>query len=149
MNKKYITIYFLSLFLIFTASTQAKPSVDLVKAFIYASEKTRQLDMKMEDLEGYLAFMSDEVIDYHTAYGRSFTGKDHFQKGIVKKVASMVSTAKNIESIVLGTHTAVVLVEEDSKYYKNGVLKHFKGRTILILEFNDQGLISQMRRYLD
>lgn len=137
------------MFIVFSASTQAKPSIDLVKAFILASEKTRQPDMEKEDLERYLAFMSDEVIDYHAAYGRSFTGKDHFRKGIVKKVASMVSMAKNIEGIVLGTHTAVVIVEEDSKYYKNGVLKHFKGRTILVLEFNNQDLISQMRRYLD
>ncbi|GAC21795.1 nuclear transport factor 2 family protein [Paraglaciecola arctica] len=149
MNIHFRIIFLLSLFLIFSISAQAKPTEDLVKAFISASEKTRQPDMKKVDLESYLAFMSDEVIDYHAAYGRTFTGKEHFRKGIVKKAASMISMSENIESIVLGSDTAVVVVNEDSKYHKNGAIKHFKGRTILVLEFNEQGLISQMRRYLD
>jgi hypothetical protein len=149
MNKKFSSICLLSLFVLFTISAQAQPSVELVNAFITASERTRQPDMKNEDLEGYLAFMSDEVIDYHAAYGRTFTGKEHFRKGIVKKAASMISLAENIESIVLGSTTAVVVVNEDSTYHKNGAIKHFKGRTILVLEFDEQDLITHMSRYLD
>jgi ketosteroid isomerase-like protein len=149
MNKKFSIVFLLSLFLPFATSAQVQPSVDLVNAFISASEKTRQPDMKKEDLEGYLAFMSDDVVDYHAAYGRTFSGKEHFRKGIVKKSAAMISMVETIESIVLGSNTAVVVVNEDSKYHKNGAIKHFKGRTILVLEFNEQGLISQMRRYLD
>ena len=99
MNIHFRIIFLLSLFLIFSISAQAKPTEDLVKAFISASEKTRQPDMKKEDLESYLAFMSDEVIDYHAAYGRTFTGKEHFRKGIVKKAASMISMSENIENI--------------------------------------------------
>lgn len=149
MNKIFSLLLLLPLILLLTTSAYAQPSIEVVNAFISASEQTRQPDMKNEDLDAYLAFMADDVVDYHAVYGRTFSGKEHFRKGIVKKAASMISMVETIESIVLGSSTAVVVVNEDSKYHKNGAVKHFKGRTILVLEFNEQGLISQMRRYLD
>ncbi|WP_286235666.1 nuclear transport factor 2 family protein [Thalassotalea sediminis] len=149
MNRNLIIYVFIFLTLTFTFSVKAEPSSDLIKAFISASEKARQPDFKAKDLEYYLSFFTDDFTDHHIAYGVSFTGKDNLRKGIIGKSASMVSVVETIEDIVLGTDTAVVVVNEDSKYYKNGKLKHFKGRNILVLEFNDQGLITQMRRYLD
>ena len=61
----------------------------------------------------------------------------------------MVSVKEVIDSIVLGTNTAVVVVNENSKYYKNDRLKDYKGRTILLLEFDQDDLITHMRRYMD
>jgi hypothetical protein len=149
MNRNLIIYIFIFLTLILTFTVKAEPSSDLIKSFISASVKARQPDMKSEDLEYYLTFFTDDFTDHHIAYGVSFTGKDSLRKGIIRNSASMVSVVETIEDIVLGTDTAVVVVKEDSKYYKNGKLKHFKGRNILVLEFDDQGLITQMRRYLD
>jgi hypothetical protein len=61
----------------------------------------------------------------------------------------MVSVVEAIENIIIGTDTAIVVVNEDSKYYKNDKLKHYKGRTIFVLEFNQQDLIMKMSRYMD
>lgn len=133
----------------FTFAVKAEPSSDLIKSFILASEKARQPDAKSKELEYYLDFFTDDFTDHHIAYGVSFTGIDNLRKGIVRNSALMVSVVETIEDIVIGTNTAVVVVNEDSKYYKNGKLKHFNGRNILVLEFNDKGLITQMRRYLD
>jgi ketosteroid isomerase-like protein len=149
MNRNLTTYIIIILTFTFSVSVKAIPSSELIKSFISASEKARQPNFKAKDLENYLAFFTDDFTDHHIAYGVSFSGKDKLKKGIIEKSASMVSLVETIEDIVLGTDTAVVVVNEDSKYYKNGKLKHFKGRNILVLEFNAQGLIIQMRRYLD
>ena len=149
MNKTYASTIILCMVFFFATATHAQPTTELIERLITASEKARQPDMQIHDVETYLAFLSEDLIDYHAAFNRTFSGKAHLRKGIVNKAASMVSISENIESIILGTDTAIVVVNEDSKYYKKGELKYFKGRTILVLEFNQQGLISQMRRYLD
>lgn len=149
MKQNIIVSILILLTLSFTFSVKAAPTTDLIKAFISASEKARQPDSKIEAIENYLAFFTDDFTEHHVAYGVSFTGKENLRKGIVNKGASMVSIVETIEDVILGTYTAVVVVNEESKYYKNNKLKHFKGRNILVLEFNDQGSITQMRRYLD
>jgi hypothetical protein len=149
MNKNLIIYIFVVVTLTFTFAVKAEPSSDLIKSFILASEKARQPNAKPENVEHYLAFFTDDFIDHHIAYRVSFTGKDVLRKGIIRKSASMVSIVETIEDIILGNDTAVVAVLEDSKYYKNDKLKHFKGRNILVLEFNEQDLITQMRRYQD
>jgi TPP-dependent indolepyruvate ferredoxin oxidoreductase alpha subunit len=149
MKKNIIINILVLLSLSLTFSVKAAPSIKLIKAFISASENARQPDSKKKALEEYLAFFTDDFTDHHIAYGVLFKGKDKLRKGIVSSGTSMVSVVETIEDIVLGTDTAVVVVNEDSKYYKKGKLKHFKGRNILVLEFNEQGLITQMRRYLD
>ena len=149
MNRNLIIIIFVLLTLACTFVVKANPSPELIKQFISASEKARQADSNAKDLEFYLDFFIDDFTDHHIAYGVSFTGKDKLRKGIINNRTSMVAVVETIEDVIIGTNTAVVVVNEDSKYYKKGKLKHFKGRNILVLEFNDQGLITQMRRYLD
>ncbi|KTF10041.1 nuclear transport factor 2 family protein [Pseudoalteromonas sp. H105] len=149
MNKNRVTIIVILLTLACTFAAKASPSPDLIKQFISASESARQPDADTKELEFYLNFFTDDFTDHHIAYGVSFTGKETFRKGLMSKRASMVSVKETIEDVILGTNTAVVVVNEDSKYFKKGKLKHFKGRNILVLELNNQGLITQMRRYLD
>ena len=133
----------------FTLSVKAAPTEGLIKAFISASEDARQHDAKEEALAKYLSFFTDDFTNNHPSYGVSFTGKEHFRKGLINKGSSMVSVVESIENIIIGTDTAKVVVNEDSKYYKNNKLKHYKGRTIFVLEFNEQGLIVKMSRYMD
>ncbi|MBT1062340.1 hypothetical protein KJY73_02090 [Bowmanella sp. Y26] len=130
-------------------SAQATPTTEQVQALISASEKARQRHATQEDIEHFLGFFAEDLIDTHVSFNRSFTGKVHLRKGIPEKAKAMVSLSEELESAVLGTHTAVAVVREASKYYKHEQLKHFKGRTILVLEFNKDGLIQHMRRYLD
>jgi ketosteroid isomerase-like protein len=131
------------------SSAFASPTKSLVQAFVSAYEDVKQPEIKKEDLEHYFSYMSDDITDYHAAYGVTIKGKERKRKGILKKAQDMISFSMDIESIAIGSETAVVVVNEDSKYYKDGKLKHFKGRTIVVLEFNEKGLIQHMRRYLD
>ena len=61
----------------------------------------------------------------------------------------IVKTQKKAAGTTLITILAPLSILAAYEYYKNGKLKHFKGRNILVLEFNEQDLITQMRRYLD
>lgn len=132
-----------------TFPVAAQPSKALIESFILASEQARQKQASTEAINRYLAFFRDDFTDHHPKYGVSFTGTDNLKKGIINKGKSMVSVKEVIDNIVLGSNTAVVVVNENSKYYKNDRLKHYKGRTILLLEFDQDDLITHMRRYMD
>jgi hypothetical protein len=149
MNTKLFINALILLTLSFTLSVKASPTEDLIKAFVSASESARQHGAKDEALANYLSFFTDDFTDNHASYGVSFTGKEHHRKGLINKGSSMVSVVEAIENIIIGTDTAIVVVNEDSKYYKNDKLKHYKGRTIFVLEFNEQDLIVKMSRYMD
>jgi hypothetical protein len=127
----------------------AKPTNELIQSFVSAYVAVKQPKINNEDLEHYFSFMEDNITDYHAAYKVTIKGKDKKRQGIIKKASNMVSFSMEIESIILGSQSAVFVVNEDSKYYKDEKLKHFKGRTIMVLEFNEKGLIKHMRRYLD
>ena len=142
-------IAFFSLLMLIAPPAKAAPTIELIEAFVAASVQARQPDMRQEDLEHYLSFMSDDVVDYHAAYDRSFNGKSHLEKGIPNKAASMISMQQTIEHVLLGSNTAVVVVNEASEYIKDGEPKLFLGRTILVLEFDSSDSITHMRRYLD
>lgn len=135
--------------LLFSNGIQAAATKAFIYSFVEASEQARQPDMDTEDLAEFLAFLSDDLVDYHDAYGRTFSGKDHLRNGIPRKAQSMKSLSFSVEDIVLGSQTAVFVLNEVSEYQKDGELKRFAGRTIMVLEFDDDGLIKHMRRYLD
>lgn len=147
---KHVKIFTgLMLMTVMALPLSAKPTRALIEAFISASEQARQKQASTEAINHYLSFFKADFTDHHPTYGVSFTGKENLKNGIINKGASMVSVEEVISDIVLGTDTAVVVVNENSKYYKNERLKHFKGRTILVLEFDQDDLITNMRRYMD
>lgn len=149
LPKTRIFVCFFSFFLLGNSIVSANPTKDLVKEFVAAYVAVKQPKMNKIDLQHYFSYMEDDITDFHAAYGVTIKGKDKQRKGMIKKAQKMISFSLDIESITVGSETAVVVVNEDSKYYKNEKLKHFKGRTIMVLEFNDKGLIKHMRRYLD
>jgi len=149
LPKIRIIVCLFSFLLLSVSSVFAKPTKDLVQSFVSAYVAVKQPKVNKQDLEHYFSYMDDDITDFHAAYGVTIKGKDRKRKGILKKAQEMISFHMDIESITIGSETAVVVVNEDSKYYKDEKLKHFKGRTIVVLEFNDKGLINHMRRYLD
>ena len=145
--KNVVCLVLYSLFSI--SNVNASPTKDQVQAYVTAYEVVKQPKATKEDLEDYFSYMTDSITDYHAAYGVTIEGKEKKRQGILNKGKDMISYSMKTENIILGTDTAIAVVNEDSKYYKDGKLKHFKGRTILVLEYDDKGLIHHMRRYLD
>jgi|GEM_PF-3313462 len=140
----------LLVFLLFsTSSVLAAPTKEWVQSFVTAYVAVKQPKMNQTDLENYFSYLADDLTDFHAAYGVTIKGKERKRQGMIKKAQDMVAFRMTIEDMIIGSQTAVVVVIEDSEYYKGEQLKQFRGRTILLLEFNDEGLISHMRRYLD
>lgn len=70
-------------------------------------------------------------------------------ENLVRKLPNNISFSVEVEDLIVGTSTAVVVLNGESEYKKEGEYKRFAGRTIIVLEFDEQGLIKEMRRYLD
>lgn len=131
----------------------AKPTLNLVESFLLAADSTYQ---PTEDkakinaaIDYYMSFFADDFTDFHAAYGVTISGKDTMKKNKLNKHAQMVANNWLIESVILGSTAAIAVIKENSSYYKNNKIKHFQGRTIFVLEFNEQGKIAHLRRYLD
>ena len=146
---KVLTTTILLLMLMSLQAVEAKPTSDFLHQFIQASETARQPKATESDVDAFLDYFAEDFTDHHVAYGVSFEGKQHMKDGIMSYAKRMVSLSETVEDVILGSHTAVISVLADSKYYKDEQLKHFKGRNLLVLEFDEQGKISSLRRYLD
>ena len=146
MMKKYILLLIISYLSVFL-TVHAKPSTDLIKEFVQAFESARKPDTTTADIEHYFSFMADDVSDYHAAYDVIIDGKDRPRISMMTKAKERTSYQVNIEEIALGSSSAVLILFEDSNYYKDGKLKHFQATTLYLLEFNEQDLIQNMWRY--
>ncbi|MGJ8664172.1 MAG: nuclear transport factor 2 family protein [Marinicella sp.] len=137
------------LLLICCCTAYANPSNKLIESFVEAMSAANQPSATQHDIEQYLTYLTDDFTDYHAAYHVTQSGKENALKNKLKKVENMKSFQANIEDIILGTDTAVMVINEDSVYLKQGEIKNFKGRTIWVLEFDEHNKIHHVRRYLD
>ena len=102
-----------------------------------------------QDIERFLSFMADDISDYHAAYGVTLKGKDVYRKSVPDKIKTAVSYAFEIGSLIIGKQTAVVAFKEHSVDKSGDKAVAYEGRTLLVIEFNQQGKIGHLRRYMD
>ncbi len=101
-------------------------------------------------VEKFVAFLSEDIRDIHVAYGREFKGKDFYRKNMPRKAKALAFYDRRVRQVTLGTNVAIIVFDEHSKEKKSdGRIKEYRGRTILVVDFNDKGLVTQMRRYQD
>jgi len=144
-----LLIKVLTLALILSSFTSnAEPTKEWIIQFVKASENSKKPNATEEDIEVFLAMMSDDILDVHVQYDVEKKGKEKFRKSLLSSRSRMIGVKKSIEDMILGSDTAVVVVNEESSYYKNDIVKNFKGRTILVLHFNKEGVVKEMRRFL-
>ena len=130
-------------------SAIAQASFQTVLDFIAAQEAVYQPEATSADIEYYLAYMVDEITDHHAAYGVTLEGKDVFRDNLPDKARSSITYRIEVEDVTIGSRVAVVTFVEESRSRDGAEVVDFTGRTIMVLEFNETGLIQHMRRYLD
>jgi ketosteroid isomerase-like protein len=145
-NKTLLTLLFM---LLFSQLSLAENHREKVDGFMKAMQQVYQPQATSKNIDDLFAFMTDDITDYHAAYGVTMVGKEKKRKGLQQKAIDSISYELTVENIIMGTDTAIIEFKEDANYIKNGKPKHFLGRTIMVFEFNEQGLIKHMRRYLD
>lgn len=120
-----------------------------VKAFMAAFERVYQPTMNKDDVERYLSFMTDDVTDFHASYNVTLTGKDLPRKTLPEKAKTSVAYKLEVGEMILGERTAVLEYREIFRDRDGAKVVDGNLRTILVLEFSKDGLIKNMRRYLD
>ncbi len=155
MNKlnKNIIVLILLLMITYCQTGLANTDKKIVERFMSAMQQAYQPQKSPQaitkQLDAYFAFMAEDITDYHAAYGVTIKGTEKSRNGLQQKALDSISYELTIKTIIIGTDTAIIEFKEDAKYIKNGKPKHFLGRNIMLLEFNDDGLIQHIRRYLD
>ncbi len=126
--------------------------MQFITDFMQTYNDVYQPEMTIDDVDRLFSFTSDDMEDHHISYNVSFSGKEGRAKstaGLLAKGENSITYQLTTESIILGRDSAVISFVEDAKYYKNGKEKHYVGRWILVLEINDAGKVSMMRRYFN
>jgi len=98
-----------------------QPTEALILNFMQAFEAVYQPNMTENELDKYFDFMTTDLIDYHMAYNVMKSGLEGINKsreGLLKKAKNSIHYKLNVESIIIGTSTAVVVYLEDAKYVK-------------------------------
>lgn len=116
--------------------------------FMAAHTAVYQPDMGEAEMDRYLGFMADDITDFHAAYGVTLEGKTPYRNGLPSKARDNLSFTVDIHDVVLGENIAVIDFTEQVSESVDGETQSTQVRTILVLEFNEDGLISHMRRYL-
>jgi acylphosphatase len=103
-----------------------------------------------ESVEKFLAYLSDDVKDIHVAYDREFSGKDHFRENMPKKSKALISYEMQVKQVIVGTNVAIIIFAVQAEEKKSdGRISNYNGGTVMVLDFDDDGLITQMKRYQD
>jgi len=137
------------LILVISPTVFADITENKIKSFILAQEAMYQPKMTSDDIERYLSYMTEDFTDHHAAYNVTMKGKESDRKNMPEMVKSIVNYKFEIEDIIIGRGTAIVSYFEIFKENKGKNLVSKNLRTIMVLEFNEDGLINHIRRYQD
>lgn len=150
---------FLSVFMLLAGSSTAQTIHQKAAEFVDVLGQLKQPELtgpeptkgelRAKTVDKVMSFITDDFSDLHAAYGVTVSGKDKFRENLSNSSRPYFSHSLTIQSISTGTGVAFVDLVEKSEYVRREELVDFKGRTLLVLEFNDEGLITHMRRYLD
>ncbi len=80
---------------------------------------------------------SEDFIDHLAAYGVTRQGKQGKRESFNKKFTNSISFKVTIERAIIGTSTALVVLNEVSEYKMQGKFEYLKGKTFYLLEFNE------------
>lgn len=148
---KPIVTFILSLLFCVSYNTLAHAEFTTRTAYDFMAAQTNVYKTGTpENVEQFVAYLSDDIKDVHVAYNREFSGKDHFRENMPRKSKALISYEKQVSQIILGTNVAIIIYNEQTQENKrDGRVSNYKGRTIMVLDFDDNGLITQMKRYQD
>ena len=146
----------LGILVIFSLSAQAKDSLSveqlekLSKNFVSAIDARQQPKSKIEDVDHYISLLADKFIDEHIKYKMTYSDKTTLRKDMIAKMGgTIIFSALKIDKMMFGNNVAFIKMTESIKgkpAHLNRIVEYTK-TNILSVEFNDQGLITHIRRH--
>ena len=130
----------------FTSTQLEKLSKDFVKAI----DARQQPDTKIEDIDHYISLLADNFIDEHIKYKFTYTDKVKLREDMIAKMSSeIIFSAIKIDEMIIGSNATFIKMTETIKgkpSHLNKIVEYTK-TNVLSVEFNDQGLITHIRRH--
>jgi len=130
----------------FTSTQLEKLSKDFVKAI----DARQQPDTKIEDIDHYISLLADNFIDEHIKYKFTYTDKVKLREDMIAKMSGeIIFSAIKIDEMIIGSNATFIKMTETIKgkpSHLNKIVEYTK-TNVLSVEFNDQGLITHIRRH--
>lgn len=137
----------LSALCFFSAPLSASGPTKLeVAALIEANQQAKRTGAQ-EDIERFVSLLAEDVVDEHVNYGVTFSGRDFFRENIPGKAQSIVDLSYELDRIILGQSMAVVSYDYRSVEKSGEETMSYTGTWILTLEYDENGLVSRIRRF--
>lgn len=128
---------------------QEKNWVPKTESFIQAYSAKQQSNSNAADVEHFLYFFADDFKDEHIKYNVIVSYKEIFRKGLMEKLRNKVYYhLVNIEDMMVGSNVVFLKIKIKAKvkpFLMDTVVEHTTGQ-IMLIEYNEDGLIKHLRR---
>ncbi|MEM1175741.1 MAG: nuclear transport factor 2 family protein [Pseudomonadota bacterium] len=122
----------------------------MAMAFIDAKNARQQPDSKTDDVDAFLALLSDDFVDEHIRFGVTVTDKNELRRGMLRKLEDEVFfSAIEVQQLMIGRNVVFVKYTETARVkptHLDNVIE-YSSISIVSLEFDDNGLITHIRRH--
>ncbi|WP_100644707.1 hypothetical protein [Alteromonas facilis] len=138
--------FFIAVMLLCTGAASAQEYT--FDAFVEAYNAAFQPNASVDTINKYLDFYAEDVEDVHPPYNVTMNGREKLFDGIHSYTKRMKRYHAFATKLYWSDYVAAVILYEDSEYLKSGSLKQYRGKTVLFMEFNEQGRIKHIRRHV-
>ncbi len=124
--------------------------VDKTEAFIAAKNARQQPKSNEADVDHFISFLADDFVDEHVKFNVTVTQKSELRKGMVAKLQDEIHFSNiDILQMMVGRNVVFVKFKEHAKGRPAHLDKaiEYTAVNIMSLEFNDEGLITHIRRH--
>ncbi len=152
MGKIIILAFFLMAPFTLWADDQLSDQVIREKAiaFLDAKDARQQPDTQIKDIDHFISLLADTFIDEHIKYNVTVTDKAKLRLGMISKMEDdIIFSNLTIDQIMVGPNVAFVKYTEHQRGSPSHLNKEieYKSTSIMSLEFNEEGLITHIRRH--
>lgn len=150
MYKLLLLFVFLPLSFAANAALSEGELEQLATKFVEAKNAQQQPDTTIQDIDAFINLIADEFVDEHVKFKVTITEKSALRKGLIAKMSDKIYYSSIvINEIMTGENVAIIKMTESGKVRPNHLDKDitYSSVNIVTLEFNDDKLITHIRRH--
>ena len=122
----------------------------LAYAFAEAKKARQQPDTTVEDIDHFLSLLAEPFVDEHLKYDVVITDRAELREGMIRKMEDdIIKSDLSVDELLIGPNVAFVKISERVTLRRSPDENYFDyvGTSVISLEFNDDGLITRIRRH--
>ena len=150
MHKLLFLIVFLPLSFAVNAALSEGDLEQLATKFVEAKNARQQPDTTVQDIDAFINLLADEFVDEHVKFRVAITEKSALREGMIAKMSDKIYYSSIvINEVMTGGNVAIIKMTESGKVRPSHLDKDitYSSVNIVTLEFNDDKLITHIRRH--